>query len=66
MVAVVILGAAFFSTLSLIIACIVKTRERFMGIGQVLTMPLFFASNAIYPIVHHAHAGCKWSHASTH
>jgi ABC-2 type transport system permease protein len=29
---------------------VVKTRERFMGIGQVLTMPLFFASNAIYPI----------------
>jgi ABC-2 type transport system permease protein len=28
----------------------VKTRERFMGIGQVLTMPLFFASNALYPI----------------
>jgi ABC-2 type transport system permease protein len=47
---VVILGAAFFSTLSLIIACLVKTRERFMGIGQLLTMPLFFASNAIYPI----------------
>jgi ABC-2 type transport system permease protein len=46
----VILGAALFSTFSLIIACIVKTRERFMGIGQVLTMPLFFASNAIYPI----------------
>ena len=47
---VAILGAACFSTLSLIIACVVKTRERFMGIGQVLTMPLFFASNAIYPI----------------
>ncbi len=46
----VMLGAAFFSTLSLIVACVVKTRERFMGIGQVLTMPLFFASNAIYPI----------------
>lgn len=43
-------GGAIFSTFSLIIACIVKTRERFMGIGQVLTMPLFFASNAIYPI----------------
>jgi hypothetical protein len=27
-----------------------KTRERFMGIGQVLTMPIFFASNAIYPL----------------
>lgn len=25
-------------------------RERFMGIGQVLTMPMFFASNAIYPL----------------
>jgi ABC-2 type transport system permease protein len=49
-VVVVILGSALFSTFSLIIACIVRTRERFMGIGQLLTMPLFFASNAIYPI----------------
>ena len=48
-VLLIFLGAAVFSTFSLIIACIVKTRERFMGIGQVLTMPLFFASNAIYP-----------------
>lgn len=47
--AFVLLGAACFSTFSLIIACLVKTRERFMGIGQILTMPLFFASNAIYP-----------------
>lgn len=46
----VILGGAVFSTLSLIVACMVKKRERFMGIGQVLTMPLFFASNALYPI----------------
>jgi len=49
-VVVIILGSALFSTFSLIIACLVKTRERFMGIGQILTMPLFFASNAIYPI----------------
>ena len=49
-VAAVLLGAAVFSTFSLITACIVKTRERFMGIGQILTMPLFFASNAMYPI----------------
>jgi ABC-2 type transport system permease protein len=47
---VVILSAALFATFSMIIACLVKTRERFMGIGQILTMPLFFASNAIYPI----------------
>ena len=46
----VMLGAAIFSTFSLVAACIVKSRERFMGIGQVLTMPLFFASNAIYPL----------------
>jgi ABC-2 type transport system permease protein len=49
-VIVVLLGAAIFATMSLIIACIVKTQERFMGIGQLITMPLFFASNAIYPI----------------
>jgi ABC-2 type transport system permease protein len=48
--AAIIVGSGLFSTLSLIIACIVKTRERFMGIGQVLTMPIFFASNAIYPL----------------
>jgi ABC-2 type transport system permease protein len=48
--AAIVLGSSLFSTLSLIIACIVKTRERFMGIGQVLTMPIFFASNAIYPL----------------
>jgi ABC-2 type transport system permease protein len=47
---VIVLGAGLFATLSLIIACIVKTRERVMGMGQLLTMPLFFASNAIYPI----------------
>ncbi|MGO9144877.1 MAG: ABC transporter permease [Desulfomonilia bacterium] len=50
MFAVVILGSGLFATFSLIVACIVKTRDRFMGIGQILTMPLFFASNALYPI----------------
>lgn len=48
--AIVLLGAACFSLFSLMVACLVKTRERFMGIGQLMTMPLFFASNAIYPI----------------
>ncbi len=50
MVVIVILGAACFSTFLADHRLPVKTRERFMGIGQVLTMPLFFASNAIYPI----------------
>jgi ABC-2 type transport system permease protein len=47
---IAMLGATLFSSLSIIIACIVKTRERMMGMGQVVTMPLFFASNAVYPI----------------
>jgi ABC-2 type transport system permease protein len=34
---IVMLGAACFSTFSLIIACLLKTRDRVMGIGQVLT-----------------------------
>jgi hypothetical protein len=36
-VVVVVLASTLFSTFSLLIACIVKTRERFMGVGQVLT-----------------------------
>jgi ABC-2 type transport system permease protein len=46
----IVLASALFSTFSLIIACVVRTRERFMGIGQFLTMPIFFGSNAIYPL----------------
>ncbi len=47
---IVMLGAACFSIFSIIVACLVKSREGFNGMGQLLTMPLFFASNAIYPI----------------
>jgi ABC-2 type transport system permease protein len=45
----IVLGAAFFSTLSMSIAGLVLSRERLMGVGQAITMPLFFASNALYP-----------------
>ena len=45
-----LLGASVFSTFSLIIASVLKKRERFMGVGQLLTMPFFFTSNALYPI----------------
>jgi ABC-2 type transport system permease protein len=44
------LGSAIFATFSFVVACLVKSRERFMGIGQLMTMPVFFASNAIYPL----------------
>ena len=46
----VMLGAAFFSALSMTLAGLVLTRDRLMGIGQAITMPLFFASNALYPV----------------
>jgi ABC-2 type transport system permease protein len=48
--AIVMLGAAFFSCLSMTIAGIVLKRDRLMGIGQMITVPLFFASNALYPV----------------
>lgn len=48
--AVVILGSVFFSCLSMTIAGIVLSRDRLMGIGQAITMPLFFGSNALYPV----------------
>jgi len=47
---VVVLFAMCFSCLSMTLASFLKTRDRMMGIGQVITMPLFFASNAIYPL----------------
>jgi ABC-2 type transport system permease protein len=47
--AVVVLGSAFFSCLSMTIAGLALSRDRLMGIGQAITMPLFFSSNALYP-----------------
>jgi len=48
--ATVMLGAAFFACLSMTLAGLVRSRDRLMGIGQAITMPLFFASNALYPV----------------
>ncbi len=48
--AVIVVFAMCVSSLSMILASFLKTRDRMMGIGQAITMPLFFASNAIYPI----------------
>jgi ABC-2 type transport system permease protein len=47
---VLILSAAFFACLSIVLAGLVVRRDRLMGIGQAIIMPLFFASNALYPI----------------
>jgi ABC-2 type transport system permease protein len=48
--AIVVLGSAFFACLSMSLAGMVRNRDRLMGIGQAITMPLFFASNALYPV----------------
>jgi ABC-2 type transport system permease protein len=45
----VVLGSAFFACLSMSIAGLALSRDRLMGIGQAITMPLFFSSNALYP-----------------
>jgi len=47
---IVFLGAGFFACLSMTIAGIVLKRDRLLGVGQMITMPLFFASNALYPV----------------
>jgi len=47
---IVILGSAFFSCLSMTIAGLALRRDRLMGIGQAITMPLFFSSSALYPV----------------
>ncbi|MGA7732430.1 MAG: ABC transporter permease [Chloroflexia bacterium] len=46
----VMLGAICFTTISLVIAALVRNRERVQGLGQLILMPLFFASNALYPV----------------
>jgi ABC-2 type transport system permease protein len=46
---ILVLGSAFFSCLSMSIAGLALARDRLMGIGQAITMPLFFSSSALYP-----------------
>lgn len=48
--AMLTLGTAAFACMSMLLAAAVKERERFMGIGQLVMMPLFFASSALYPL----------------
>jgi len=47
---ILVIASMGFTALSILIASGLKTRERFMGIIGAITMPLFFASNALYPI----------------
>jgi ABC-2 type transport system permease protein len=49
-IAIVFFSSGGFAAISIIAASFFKTRERFMGIGQAITFPLFFLSSALYPI----------------
>src|SRR4029077_14677876 len=49
-IALLLLGTAGFACLSMLLASMGNTRERFMGLGQLVVMPLFFASSALYPL----------------
>ncbi len=47
---IIFFSSGGFAAISIFVASFMKTRERFMGIGQAIIMPLFFASNALYPV----------------
>jgi ABC-2 type transport system permease protein len=47
---IIFFASGGFAAISILVASFMKTRERFMGIGQAITFPLFFASNALYPV----------------
>src|SRR3977135_4524777 len=47
--AMLMLGTAAFACMSMLLAAAVKERERFMGIGQLIMMTLFFAFSALVP-----------------
>ena len=49
-IVVIFFASGGFAAISILVASLMKTRERFMGIGQAITFPLFFASNALYPV----------------
>lgn len=45
-----VVGAMLLAAVSMVLASAVRSREQFMGIGQLVTLPLFFASNALYEV----------------
>jgi ABC-2 type transport system permease protein len=50
MLIIIVLSSTCFACLSIVFASFLRKRERFMGVIQLITMPLFFASNALYPV----------------
>lgn len=46
----VALGCIVFANISILCAAFMRGRDQFLGMGQLLTVPTFFASNALYPL----------------
>ena len=49
-IVVIMLSGICFASFSMLIASIFKNVERFMSVIQIITMPIFFSSSALYPI----------------
>lgn len=47
---IIFFASGGFSAMSILVTSFMKTRERVMGMGQAIIFPLFFASNALYPV----------------
>ncbi len=50
MLAMIFFSSGGFASISIIVASFMKSRERFMGIGQAVIFPLYFMSSALYPV----------------
>jgi ABC-2 type transport system permease protein len=47
---IIFFSSGGFASISILVAAFMKSRERFMGIGQAIIFPLYFLSSALYPI----------------
>jgi ABC-2 type transport system permease protein len=47
---IIFFASGGFAATSILVTSFLKTRERVMGMGQAIIFPLFFASNALYPV----------------
>ncbi len=47
---IVLIFSAGFAAFSMSLASVFRSREKFVGIGQLIIFPLFFSSNALYPL----------------
>lgn len=47
---IVLISSTLFTCFAIIVASFIRSVERFIGLGQFITLPLFFTSTALFPI----------------